>query len=111
MKHTLRLTLPKLCLGIFLGSLFVVGSTSTITQAFASTTSYQEDGDAEDDDEKEKKPKKKVNVPEAAEPTGEEGVGAGDSCIGIKGKDIDGESFKLSDYEGKVIMLDFWGDW
>lgn len=29
----------------------------------------------------------------------------------IVGEDIDGVSFKLSDYEGKVILLDFWGDW
>lgn len=29
----------------------------------------------------------------------------------IEGEDIDGVPFKLSDYEGKVILLDFWGDW
>ena len=29
----------------------------------------------------------------------------------IEGKDIDGVSFKLSDYRGKVILLDFWGHW
>jgi glutathione peroxidase-family protein len=29
----------------------------------------------------------------------------------ITGEDIDGEEFALSDYEGKVIMLDFWGHW
>lgn len=29
----------------------------------------------------------------------------------IEGEDVDGESFKLSDYRGKVVMLDFWGDW
>ncbi len=29
----------------------------------------------------------------------------------IKGTDIDGTSFKLSDYRGKVILLDFWGNW
>ncbi len=29
----------------------------------------------------------------------------------IEGKDTDGVAFKLSDYKGKVIMLDFWGDW
>ncbi len=29
----------------------------------------------------------------------------------IEGPDIDGENFKLSDYRGKVVMLDFWGDW
>ena len=29
----------------------------------------------------------------------------------IVGKDTDGVTFKLSDYKGKAIMLDFWGDW
>ncbi|MDP6424698.1 MAG: redoxin domain-containing protein [Planctomycetota bacterium] len=29
----------------------------------------------------------------------------------IVGKDIDGHTFKLSDYRGKVVVLDFWGDW
>lgn len=29
----------------------------------------------------------------------------------IEGQDLDGVSFKLSDYRGKVVFLDFWGDW
>ncbi len=29
----------------------------------------------------------------------------------IDGLDTDGERFKLSDYRGKVVMIDFWGDW
>ena len=29
----------------------------------------------------------------------------------IKAKDLDGVEFKLSDYRGKVVVLDFWGDW
>jgi peroxiredoxin len=29
----------------------------------------------------------------------------------IEGEDVDGVKFKLSDYSGKVVMLDFWGDW
>jgi hypothetical protein len=29
----------------------------------------------------------------------------------ISGKDLDGVAFKLSDYRGKVVVLDFWGDW
>ncbi len=29
----------------------------------------------------------------------------------IEGEDIDGTAFKLSDYRGKVVVLDFWGDW
>lgn len=113
MKHTLRLTLPKLCLGLFLGSMFVVGTTSTVTQVFASTATFQEDerDEDEDEDKEEKKSKKKTKVPEAAEPSGDEGIEAGDTCVEISGEDIDGEEFSLSDYEGKVVMLDFWGDW
>jgi len=29
----------------------------------------------------------------------------------IEGKDLDGVAFKLSDYRGKVVVLDFWGNW
>ena len=29
----------------------------------------------------------------------------------IKGEDIDGKVFALTEYRGKVIFLDFWGDW
>ena len=29
----------------------------------------------------------------------------------IEGEDIDGVAFKLSDYRGKVVVLDFWGFW
>lgn len=29
----------------------------------------------------------------------------------IEGSDPDGQQFKLSDYRGKVVVIDFWGDW
>jgi hypothetical protein len=29
----------------------------------------------------------------------------------IAGEDLDGVAFKLSDYRGKVVLLDFWGHW
>ncbi|MCA8975108.1 MAG: redoxin domain-containing protein [Planctomycetes bacterium] len=29
----------------------------------------------------------------------------------IAGKDVDGVEFKLSDYRGKAVLLDFWGFW
>ena len=29
----------------------------------------------------------------------------------IRGEDIDGKFFKLSEYRGKVVLLDFWGNW
>jgi len=29
----------------------------------------------------------------------------------IEAEDVYGVPFKLSDYRGKVVVLDFWGDW
>ena len=38
-------------------------------------------------------------------------VALGDPAPEIDGEDIDGKPFKLSDYRGKAVMLDFWGNW
>ncbi len=35
----------------------------------------------------------------------------GAPAMEIEAEDLDGVSFKLSDYRGKVVLLDFWGDW
>ncbi|MEM9941902.1 MAG: TlpA disulfide reductase family protein [Planctomycetota bacterium] len=35
----------------------------------------------------------------------------GQTAPDIEGKDLDDIPFKLSDYRGKVVMLDFWGHW
>lgn len=35
----------------------------------------------------------------------------GSAAPEIEGEDIDGQRFKLSDYRGKVVLLDFWGHW
>jgi hypothetical protein len=29
----------------------------------------------------------------------------------VEGEDADSKKFKLSDYRGKVVLIDFWGDW
>ena len=40
-----------------------------------------------------------------------ERMGIGGTAPDIVGIDLDGVEFKLSDYKGKIIFLDFWGDW
>ena len=39
------------------------------------------------------------------------GFEVGNLAPEIQGEDLDGVKFKLSDYRGKVVVLDFWGDW
>jgi len=48
---------------------------------------------------------------EFASASGAKGLEVGDTIPEVSGKDLDNIKFKLSDYQGKVIMLDFWGDW
>jgi hypothetical protein len=43
--------------------------------------------------------------------TGQEKFGVGVKAPEIEGDDVDGVAFKLYDYRGKVILLDFWGFW
>lgn len=40
-----------------------------------------------------------------------EKFGIGMIAPDISGVDLDGVAFKLSDYKGKVLFVDFWGDW
>lgn len=35
----------------------------------------------------------------------------GKTAPDIEGSDLAGVDFKLSDYRGKIVVLDFWGDW
>jgi hypothetical protein len=35
----------------------------------------------------------------------------GKEALDIVGADLDNKDFKLSDYRGKVVLLDFWGNW
>jgi hypothetical protein len=35
----------------------------------------------------------------------------GRTAMDIEAEDLDGKKFKLSDYRGKVVVLDFWGHW
>jgi hypothetical protein len=38
-------------------------------------------------------------------------LAVGKQALDIEGEDIDGKRLKLSDYRGKVVLLDFWGNW
>jgi hypothetical protein len=38
-------------------------------------------------------------------------LGIGKKAPEISGEDTEGKPFKLSDYQGKVVVLDFWGHW
>lgn len=49
-----------------------------------------------------------LSRPVASAPVGPQ---VGDPAPEIEGEDIDGKRFKLSDYRGKVVLLDFWGNW
>jgi hypothetical protein len=40
-----------------------------------------------------------------------ETFGIGKVAPDIEAEDVDGVTFKLSDYRGKVVFLDFWGHW
>ena len=40
-----------------------------------------------------------------------EKYGVGCVAPDIAGTDLEGVAFKLSDYKGKVVFVDFWGDW
>jgi len=58
-------------------------------------------------------PADRVKPPEPKKPEFPEGVGleVGKIVPEIEGEDLDGKEFKLSDYRGKVVLLDFWGNW
>jgi hypothetical protein len=38
-------------------------------------------------------------------------LSVGKAAPEIEGDDLDGKAFKLSDYRGKVVVIDFWGNW
>ena len=44
-------------------------------------------------------------------PASGRGINIGQLALEIDGEDLDGKRFKLSDYRGKVVVLDFWGNW
>ena len=60
------------------------------------------------------KPPPEPDLPAGSQaPPGAPAVGLeeGKTAPEIEGPDQDGKTFKLSDYRGKVVLLDFWGHW
>lgn len=53
----------------------------------------------------------KTSPPTPVAPTHKGGPTIGGLAPEISGVDLEGVEFKLSDYRGQVIMLDFYGDW
>jgi hypothetical protein len=49
--------------------------------------------------------------PSAVAATPEVGLEIGDQAPEIEGTDLDGKRFRLGDYRGKVVVLDFWASW
>jgi AhpC/TSA family len=96
------------------------------TFTLASRLQGQAGGDAQKLKEAEQLFEKVVNTKEFAElkwfrgTLGKSAEGAlfemrhlavGKAVPDIEGEDTDGKKFKLSDYKGKVVVLDFWGHW
>ena len=54
---------------------------------------------------------RKARTPEASALALAGGPAVGRMAPEIEGQDLDGVRFKLSDYRGKVVVLDFWGNW
>jgi hypothetical protein len=55
---------------------------------------------------------KSRNTLRAPQPVDEpSGLPLGAAAPEIAGEDLDGLPFKLSDYRGQVVLLDFWGNW
>jgi peroxiredoxin len=67
----------------------------------------RKDGNAEED----KAPQQPRREPRFANGEPWVGLGKGNRAPDIDGEDLDGKPFRLSDYRGKVVLVDFWVDW
>ncbi len=80
-------------------------------QKESESESSEQESESESDNEKEEDKPEKKKKPKKKPKKGPEGTNVGESIKDIAGKDVEGVKFSLADYEGKVVMLDFWGDW
>lgn len=53
----------------------------------------------------------RLPAPEPPSPAVAAGSLVGQAALEINGNDLDGVPMRLSDYRGKVVVLDFWGHW
>ena len=44
-------------------------------------------------------------------PHSKDSLEVGQPAPEITGVDVHGTAMKLSDFRGKIVLLDFWGDW
>ena len=52
-----------------------------------------------------------VTITGCESPPPPEGKRIGNLCPEIAGTDVDGNPIRLSDYRGKVVLVNFWGTW
>lgn len=52
-----------------------------------------------------------ANSSHSSRSSGDKPSDTGQPAPNIVGTDADGERFQLSDYRGKVVLLDFWASW
>lgn len=52
-----------------------------------------------------------TNSTHSTRPNRERPADSGKPAREVSGSDADGKPFQLSDYRGKVVLLDFWASW
>ena len=45
------------------------------------------------------------------EPSVPQGTGEGQKALDIEGRDVDGKTIRLADFQGKIVLIDVWATW